>query len=49
MSLGKTHKSRGWGGDNCVGAFVCVRWVHFLNARVVGMVAIEWNLGLFAI
>ena len=26
MSLGKTHKSRGWGGGggNYVGAFVCV-------------------------
>ena len=55
MSLDKTHKSRGWGGGgNYVGAFVCVGGVlsigrHFFNARLVDMVAIEWNVGLFAI
>ena len=54
MSLDKTHKSRGWGGGNYVGAFVCVGGVlsigrHFCNARLVDMVAIEWNEGLFAI
>ena len=58
MSLDKTHKSRGWGGGggNYVGAFVCVGGVlsrptgrHFFNARLVDMVAIEWNIGLFAI
>ncbi len=48
-----THKSRGWGG-NYVGAFVCVRGVlsigrQFFNARLVDMVAIEWNVGSFAI
>ena len=55
MSLDKTHKSRGWGGGgNYVGAFVCVGGVLsigrlFFNARLVDMVAIEWNVGLFAI
>ena len=56
MSLDKTHKSRGWGGGggNYVGAFVCLGGVlsigrHFFNARLVDMVAIEWNVGLFAI
>ena len=58
MSLDKTHKSRGWGGrgggGNYVGTFVCVGGVlsvgrHFFNARLVDIVAIEWNVGLFAI
>ena len=57
MSLDRTHKSQGWsggGGGNYVGAFVCVGGVlsigrHFLNARLVDIVAIEWNVGLFAI
>ena len=56
MSLDKTHKSRGWGGGggDYVGPFVCVGGVlsigrHFFNARLVDMVAIEWNVGLFAI
>ena len=44
----------GWGGGTYVGAFVCVGGVlsigrHFFNARLVDMVAIEWNVGLFAI
>ena len=44
------------GGGNYVGAFVCVGGVlsrptgrHFFNARLVDMVAIEWNVWLFAI
>ena len=42
------------GGGNYVGAFVCVHGVlrigrHFCNARLVDMVAIEWNVGLFLI
>ena len=44
------------GGGNYVGTFVCVRGVlrigrHFLmlNVRLVDMVAIEWNVGLFSI
>ena len=57
MSLGKTHKSREWGGGgggNNVWAFVGVRGVlsigrHFFNTRLVDMVANEWNVGLFAI
>ena len=55
MSLGKTHTSHeGGGGGNYVGAFVCMRGVlsigrHFFNARLVDMVAIEWNVGSFAI
>ncbi len=52
MSLGKTHEV--WVGGNYVGTFVCVRGVliigrHFFNARLVDMVAIEWNVGSFAI
>ena len=44
----------GGGGGNYVGAFVCVGGVlsigrQFFNARLVDMVAIEWNVGLFAI
>ena len=44
----------GGGGGNYVGAFVCVGGVlstgrHLFNARLVDMVAIEWNVGLFAI
>ena len=43
----------GGGGGNYVGAFVC-GWgakyrQAFFNARLVDMVAIEWNVGLFAI
>ena len=42
------------GGGNYVGAFVCVGGVlsigrHFFNARLVDIMAIEWNVGLFAI
>ena len=48
-----TRVGWGWGG-NYVGAFVCVGISisigrHFFNARLVDMVAIEWNVGLFAI
>ena len=49
-----TQVTRVGGGGNYVGAFVCVGGVlsigrHFFNARLVDMVAIEWNVGLFAI
>ena len=55
VSLGKTHK--GGCRGNYVGTFVCVRGVLristqffvMLNARLVDMVAIELNVGLFSI
>ncbi len=54
MSLGKTHEGGVGGGGNYVGTFVCVGGVlsigrQFFNARLVDMVAIEWNVGLFSI
>ena len=52
MSLGKTHKSRGWGGGggNYVLAFVCVRGVLLMLELLIwwklnGM----WGYLLFAI
>ena len=53
VTIQNTQVTRvGWG--DYVGAFVCVRGVlstgrHCFNASLADMVAIEWNVALFAI
>ena len=53
MSLDKTYKSWGGVGQLCRGICLCAWGAKyrrdFFNARLVDMVAIEWNVGLFAI
>ncbi len=46
MSLDKTHKSRGWGGGNYVGAFVCVGGVLSIGRHFFLMLdlLISWQL-----
>ena len=40
MSLYKTHKSRGWGGGDYVGAFVCVGGVLSIGRHFFLMLAL---------